>query len=176
MTRREQIISKAIEIIKNRPTGIRYSELKRKLQETFPDFPHGTIVGSLRYLSLKKLDEIYKPTRGLFKHLSFKEIGEPLEVKKVKLLEEKDFYKPFADWLINEIEECTKAIPLGGNAFKDKWGTPDVIGIRESKRGDIIQLPTEIISAEIKIDTRDLIAAFGQAENKGNSRVFCPAL
>jgi len=44
-----------------------------------------------------------------------------------------------------------------------KWGTPDVIGIRESRRGDIVKAPTEIVSAKIKINTRDLITAFGQS-------------
>lgn len=78
-------------------------------------------------------------------------------------IREEDFYKPFADWLINEVEEATKAIPLGGNKFRDKWGTPDVIGIRESRRSDIITFPTEIVSAEVKADARDLITAFGQA-------------
>ena len=73
------------------------------------------------------------------------------------------FYLPFADWLKTELEECTRSTPLGGNKFKDKWGTPDVIGIRESPRSDPIKFPTEIVSAEIKVDTRDLITAFGQA-------------
>jgi len=48
-------------------------------------------------------------------------------------IKEEGFYKPFADWLVNEVEECTRAIPLGGNLFRDKWGTPDVIGKRESQ-------------------------------------------
>lgn len=52
---------------------------------------------------------------------------------------------------------------LGGNRFRDKWGTPDVIGIREPRRGDIIKPPTEIVSAEIKLDRTGLIVAFGQA-------------
>jgi hypothetical protein len=52
---------------------------------------------------------------------------------------------------------------LGGNRFKDKWGTPDVIGKKESKRSDIIQAPVEIVSAEIKTETNQLITAFGQA-------------
>jgi len=81
----------------------------------------------------------------------------------VRGIKEEDFYKPFADWLMNVVEEATKAIPLGGNKFRDKWGTPDVIGIRESRRSDIIEFPTEIVSAEVKADTRDLITAFGQA-------------
>jgi hypothetical protein len=54
-------------------------------------------------------------------------------------------------------------VPLGGNRFKDKWGTPDVGGIREPKQSDIIKPPTEIVAAEIKIDKAGLIIAFGQA-------------
>jgi hypothetical protein len=78
-------------------------------------------------------------------------------------LKEEDFYQPFADWLVNEMEECTKAIALGNKTFKDKWGTPDVVGKREQKKTDIVQAPTEIVSAEIKYDTDQLITAFGQA-------------
>lgn len=93
------------------------------------------------------------------------EIGEiEREVLKgVEKITEEDFYQSFADWLVNELEECTKAMPLGGNKFKDKWGTPDVIGKREPRRSDIIKAPTEIVSAEIKAETKDLITAFGQA-------------
>ena len=64
---------------------------------------------------------------------------------------------------MNETEECTKAVALGGNRFRDKWGTPDVLGKRESKRSDIIQAPVEIVSAEIKPDVSQLVVAFGQA-------------
>jgi hypothetical protein len=41
--------------------------------------------------------------------------------------------------------------------------TPDVIGVRRSKASDVVQFPTEIISAEIKLDSGQLITAFGQA-------------
>ncbi len=67
-----------------------------------------------------------------------------------------------ADWLVDDLEECTKAISLGGNIFKDQWGTPDIIVIKNPLPSDIIQFPTEVISAEIKAATRDLITAFGQ--------------
>jgi hypothetical protein len=46
--------------------------------------------------------------------------------------------------------------------FGDKWGTPDVIGIRKSRESDVVKFPTEIVAAEVKIDTRTLITAFGQ--------------
>jgi hypothetical protein len=84
----------------------------------------------------------------------------PQALAKIK---EEDFYAPFADWLKNEIEDVTHAISLGGNAFRDKWGTPDVIGKKESKRSDVIKGSTEIVSAEIKTDAAQLITAFGQA-------------
>ena len=68
----------------------------------------------------------------------------------------------FADWLVNDLEDCSKAIPLGGNIFRDRWGTPDVIGIRKSRSSDIVKHETEIITAEIKIEASELITAFGQ--------------
>jgi hypothetical protein len=167
ITRREKITSKAIEILKSNPNGVRYSDLVRKIQGAFPDIPVNTIHGTIWDLAIRVPNEVYKPARGLFRHITFREeeISEeerkpPPEIEKIK---EEDFYAPFADWLVNESEECTKAIPLGGNKFRDKWGTPDVIGKREPLRSDIIKLPTEIVSAEIKADTQALITAFGQA-------------
>jgi hypothetical protein len=166
-TRRQKIIAKAMEILKSNPNGVRYSDLVRKIHEEFAEIPVNTIHGTVWNLETHVPNDIYKPARGLFRHVTFreKEVSEeeqkpPLEIEKLK---EEDFYEPFATWLVNELEECTKAIPLGGNRFRDKWGTPDVIGKREPRRSDIVKAPTEIVSAEIKADTRDLITAFGQA-------------
>ena len=166
-TRREKIIAKAIEILKSNPDGIRYSILVRKISQEFPEIPVNTIHGTVWNLETRVPNEVYKPARGLFRHVEFREeeISEeeqkpPLEIEKIK---EEDFYESFANWLVNELEECTRAIALGGNRFRDKWGTPDVIGKREPRRSDIVKAPTEIVSAEIKADARDLITAFGQA-------------
>lgn len=111
---------------------------------------------------------MYKPSRGLFRLTKYRspdtdQLKDELVPKQAKKFKEEDFYEPFADWLVNEMEECTKAMSLGGNRFRDKWGTPDVIGKRESKRSDIIQAPVEIVSAEIKPDVYQLVTAFGQA-------------
>jgi hypothetical protein len=167
VTKRERIVSKAIDLIKSNSNGIRYSELVRKIQEEFSDIPVNTIHGTVWNLEIRLPNEVYKPARGLFRHTSFKETDISEEERKtlprIEKISEEDFYRPFADWLVNEVEECTKAIPLGGNKFKDKWGTPDVIGIREPRKSDIIKPPTEIVAAEIKIDTANLITAFGQA-------------
>jgi len=164
-TRKEKIISKALEILKSNPDGVRYSDLIRKIRREFSDFPRGTIHGNIWNLETRVPNKVYKPARGIFRHISFKEKEIVKEEEKPSLkiekINEEIFYKPFADWLVNEVEECTKAIALGGNRFRDKWGTPDVIGKREPRRSDIVKTPTEIVSAEIKIDTKDLITAFG---------------
>ena len=167
-TRREQIIKKAKDVLSEEPNGLRYTELVNKVHEILTNFPKNTIHGTIWNIETRCPKEIYKPSRGIFKLIKFRDDGEEIPEKKrietkTKRIKEEEFYKPFAEWLVNELEECTKAIPLGSNYFRDKWGTPDVIGIREPKRSDIIQPQIEIISAEIKIDTNGLITAFGQA-------------
>lgn len=166
-----QIRKVAFDVLEEKPEGIRYSDLGRKILEINPSFKPNTISGATWDLDIQFPDRVYKPDRGVFRLLKFKENVSnqpdqtPLSGQKSakKAIKEEDFYKPFADWLVNELEECTSAIGLGGNIFRDKWGTPDVVGVRESKRSDIIQFPTEIVSGEIKIDSNGLITAFGQA-------------
>lgn len=167
MTIRENIISQAIEILENCPQGIRYSEFVRQIQNALPGTSQNTIQGTVWNLEVKLPESVFKPARGLFLHTKYRDTTQPVETKTIqpakRKFHESDFYKTFADWLVKDLEECTKAIPIGGNVFKDKWGTPDVIGIREPKKSDIIKLPTEIVSAEIKLDSTNLITAFGQA-------------
>ncbi|MEO5341475.1 MAG: hypothetical protein H7837_13330 [Magnetococcus sp. MYC-9] len=117
-------------------------------------------------------EEVCKPARGLFRLISFSERAEDeasheLEYAhndaSARTISEADFYQPFADFLKDDIEDVTHVTVLGGNVFGQKWGTPDVIGKKESKRSDIIQGAIEIVSAEIKTNTDQLITAFGQA-------------
>ncbi|MBC7333941.1 MAG: hypothetical protein H5T85_05750, partial [Actinobacteria bacterium] len=144
--KREEIIKKVIEILKSNPDGIRYSNLIRKIHEELPEIPINTIHGTVWNLDKRLPDEIYKPEKGLWRHTEFRDRVISREGQKpTQGIKEEAFYKPFADWLVGEVEECIKAIPLGGNKFKDKWGTPDVIGVREPFKGDIIKFPTEIV-------------------------------
>ncbi len=166
-TNKEQIISEAVELLKNNSEGIRYSQLINKISENLINIPINTIRGTIWDLDVTLPKEVYKPDRGLFRHISFKEsqqIGAAIpEIRPPQ--KEETLYQPFADYLQNDLEECTKAIKLGGSLFGAKWGTPDVIGIKKSMPSDIIKQETEIISAEIKIDPSPtaLIFAFGQA-------------
>ena len=64
-SRKDKITAEAIEIIKKSPNGIRYSELVRKLQETFPEIPVNTIHGSLWRFKTQLPKEIYQPARNI---------------------------------------------------------------------------------------------------------------
>ena len=57
-------------------------------------------------------------------HTKFRETGAPAGQSaaptapaKAKVKEEQ-FYEAFADWLVKELEECTKAIPVGGTSSR----------------------------------------------------------
>ena len=164
LTTKDKIKQKAVEILKQNTQGVRYSELVRSIREQLQDTNINTIHGTVWDLDRTAPKEVYKAERGLFKHVDFgpEVIFKELPDKPQKVFEEK-FYQPFADYLSNELEECTKAIPLGRNKFKDKWGTPDVIGLKEPSRSDIIKPEITITSAEIKTEVSELITAFGQA-------------
>jgi hypothetical protein len=166
-TKGQIIVAKAVELLRQNPHGLRYSDLLRRIHEALPDANPNMIAGTILTLEVQVPDEVIKPARGLYLHASYREPTiEPSAVREAppaEKIREAQFYEPFADWLVQELEECTKAIPVGGAIFKDKWGTPDVVGIREPKKSDIVIFPTEIVSAEVKIDSAGLITAFGQA-------------
>ncbi len=165
----QRIKNKALELLEQHPEGLRYSELHAKILAADTSFNPNTINGCIWNLDAVFPEKVYKPSKGLFRLLKNKPpeseapelpVAAPTTTSRVK---EEDFYAPFANWLKNDIEDVTHAIPLGRNTFKDKWGTPDVVGKLEPMRSDIIKGPTEIVSAEIKTDTLQLVTAFGQA-------------
>jgi hypothetical protein len=156
----QQIASLAIGILKGEPAGVRYADLVRKVEEQGPTFKHGVVLTTVFKLPDEWQEDVYKPARGLYRHTSFRGTDEPPKPPKTS---EEAFYEPFAKWLVEDSEECTKAIALGGANFRDKWGTPDVIGLRKSRPSDIIKSDIEIVTAEVKADAAALITAFGQA-------------
>lgn len=165
-TQREKIVKKTLEILENRPNGIRYSELFRAIKNQLPEVPENTIHGTIWDLD-KKTSEIGKPERGIFVLKKYLEEGIETKLKEIERtvrgINETVFYNSFADYLVKDLGECSKAIPFGGNKFGDRWGTPDVLGVYKFSETDPIRPPIEIISAEIKIDTNQLVTAFGQA-------------
>jgi hypothetical protein len=169
-TKKDRITYAAKDLLAQHNEGLRFSELVSRLRIAFPEDPHGTITGTVWNLDTRFPDQIYKPSRGLFRLTTFREVTPPaaLQVaaapqKTASSIRESDFYEPFADYLVNELEECTVAVPLGGNRFGGKWGTPDVFGIFKARESDIVKSPLEVVVAEIKLDAGQLITAFGQA-------------
>jgi len=168
-TKKERITEKALALLAATPAGLRFSDLVSQLQAAFPDDPYGTLTGTVWNLDARLPDEVYKPSRGLFRLTRYRvdsaspSVEQPEPVEAAETIKESAFYEPFADYLLNDLEECTKAIPLGGNKFGSKWGTPDVFGIFRARESDIVKMPLEVIVAEVKIDTSQLITAFGQA-------------
>lgn len=165
---RERIRSIAFDLLKRNPQGLRYSDLHRQIRVADPALNANTINTSIWNLECVEPDRVYKPVKGLFRLLEFEEpplaeFPAELPISQQPRIREDVFYPLFANWLKNELEEVTHAISLGGNAFKDRWGTPDVIGKSESKRSDVIKGPTSIVSAEIKVDLAGLVTGFGQA-------------
>jgi hypothetical protein len=170
-TQREKIIKKAYEILENSPEGIRYSDLVRKIQDAYPEIKLKVIQWETYNLH-KKFKGVAKPERGLFILKKFLEEKTRTDLREVKeaikkaerlIGREENFYQPFADYLVNYLDECTSAMPLGGNRFQDRWGTPDIFGVYKFSETDPIKPLVEIVSAEIKTDTNQLITAFGQA-------------
>lgn len=154
-----RIREEAVRIIADHPEGVRFSDLRRQIHEADGSFKVNTITGALKDLEIR-IAEVEKPSVGLYR---LAVAGGQVVTPVASAIQEEEFYGPFADWLKNDLEDVTRAIPLGGSRFKDKWGTPDVIGKRDSRPSDIVKPPIEIVSAEIKTNTNQLITAFGQA-------------
>lgn len=162
---RKEIQDLARSIVAESPGGVRYSTLVTRILTQNPETPKNTIHGSVWDLATRFPNEVTKPSRGLFKPINSSNGIVPeitVEVPAVRIREE-DFYEPFAEWLKNELDEATVAIPMGGAGLQRKWGTPDVIGVYKPLASHRIKFDLEIISAEIKIDPLQPVVAFGQA-------------
>jgi hypothetical protein len=178
MTNTEQIIQILKQKIDEAPDGISFTELVKYVQAQRPDFKINMIYGAFDRFRKNLPPDIYRPGRGVYENIKFKDVDVTENQQQVKVLQsvgdtkvpEKEFYEAFAQWLI-ENEGCTKAIALGGNCFKGKWGTPDVLGVRKSAPSDIIRVPEEIVAGEVKVpSSQPLIEAFGQA---CSYKLFC---
>lgn len=162
----QQVRQKCLELLSEAPNGLRYSELKRSLEVVFPNIKPQNFPRIIVALNTECADQIAKPAKGLFVNRRFLAEGNPTEPSEGAVPGkplESAFYISFAEYVQNELQECSEAIPLGGNRFSDKWGTPDVFGIQKARDSDIFRPPVEVLSAEIKTNTSGLITAFGQA-------------
>jgi hypothetical protein len=72
-TKLELIETQAIKLLKNAPQGLRTSQLISAIQDNLPDVHPKTINGTVWKLPTTRPEEVYKPSRGLFRHVSFRE-------------------------------------------------------------------------------------------------------
>lgn len=156
----------AIQLVQGYPQGVRYSDLVRLISQPNPETPVNSIHGAVWNLSTLYPKQVSKPARGLFVPVvgdGGEAIGdERAEIPEARAREE-DFYSLFAEYLQNDLDECTKAVALGGSVLRSKWGTPDVVGVYRPLKRDLVQFPIEIVAAEIKIDANQPVTAFGQS-------------
>lgn len=174
---RKQIQARAFQLLGDAPGGLRWAQMLKLIHESDPETPPNSIQGS-RHSLLISTDKITKVARGTYQLSSFvdaadlpseaeefivfADTGEPDQHSR-KGFRESDFYESFSQWLIDGIEEANEAAVIGGNILKGKWGTPDVIGVLKARADDILKFPTQVVSAEIKIDPAQPVTAFGQA-------------
>ncbi len=162
----KQIHDFAIDVLKESPGGLRFSELVRRVQAAHPETNRNTVATQVASLEAKHPDRVSKPSRGLFVPVLTAADGSevtPLPPAPILKTREEDFYQPFAEWLKSELDEATVAISLGGAGMQKKWGTPDVVGVYKPLASHRIKFPVELISAEIKVDPTQPVVAFGQA-------------
>ena len=137
-------------------TGVRYMELAKRIHSAAPQTPFNTVVGSLHDLSLKN-QEIVRPSRGFWvlKKYWEKEGGDSAPIDKTQetgsaIIEsptknnsEESYYEPFVEWLLGQ-DQAIDAMVVGGNTFKNKWATPDVIGTYKPRKSDPVSFPIEL--------------------------------
>lgn len=175
----EMIREKAVELLREKESGMHYNEMCKETSKYFPGTPLNTIVHLLWNLDKIRSDLVTKPSRGLFVHRKFTNTKDSAEFKGTKpftnsyeevadhstrKIDEGDFYSKFADYLMSGISECNNAVPFGDTRGGQKWGNPDVIGWFDIGKAIFTQNP-EIVSGELKIDSSwdKIVTGFGQA-------------
>ncbi|GEM_PF-6956936 len=146
----EMIRERAREIVLARSDGVRFAQLRDEILQSYPETPRGTVEGTLMRLT-SEVSDVLKPSRGLYVAANSAKAVTQKKPPTVPIgtQGEEDFYKPFAEWLTSE-DEVTSAVALGGAVMKNKWGTPDVVGVYRSLKSHAIDFSPEIVTAEIK--------------------------
>lgn len=166
-------------ILADAPDGMKFMELVNGIVSVMSDKNPVSVRSNLNRF-LRESSKIERISRGLYRHIDNKkneEIDSKLdEDQKIDVIveneqhqeetisvSERDFYASFAEWLEGELGEVNECDVLGGNIFQGRWQTPDVIGVFRSYATDPVKFEPQITSAEVKIDPRQTVVAFGQA-------------
>ena len=164
MTVKDRVINAAVKILQEYPQGMQYAELRDEVMNALPSVNRNTILTYVNELPKISRGKIVKPDVGWYRLRKFAKQADsgPSDNGQKKGGGEKPYYEPIAGFLVG-IDECTAAIPLGGNHFGGKYNTPDVIGTLKKQPGDLIEFPMMVVSAEVKDEPGEAIPGFGQA-------------
>jgi len=67
-----RIYAKALELLYQNPEGIRWKDLNEAIQKSYPKFHPKTINGCVWKLTEKFPDKVYKPSKGVFRLLKYR--------------------------------------------------------------------------------------------------------
>lgn len=67
-----RVYAVTFELLEKNPEGLRWSELLRKINEKDPSFHPKTVNGCVWRLIEKYPNEVYKPSRGVFRLVKYK--------------------------------------------------------------------------------------------------------
>lgn len=70
-----RIDAKAFELLEQHPEGLRFTELRSKIEASDRSFHPKTVNGCVWKLVQKFPDKVYKPSRGLFRLLKYRNAG-----------------------------------------------------------------------------------------------------
>ena len=68
----ERINAKALELLEQHPEGLRFSELRSRIEASDHSFHPKTVNGCVWKLVQRFPDKVYKPSKGLFRLLKYK--------------------------------------------------------------------------------------------------------
>lgn len=68
----ERINATAFELLDQHPEGLSWTDLRKKIEESDPNFHPKTVNGCVWKLVEKYPDRVYKPSKGLFRLLKHK--------------------------------------------------------------------------------------------------------
>lgn len=165
---RNRIRTIAFEQLGRHPEGLRFSHLLREIALVDPSLNAGTIKAVVWNLDKVSADQVYKPMRGLFRLVVFKEpvslkAREEGRLRARDLVMETKVTLLFAEWLEQELQDVDRAMTPIANLFSGLCGTPTVLGLAETRPSDSEAPLQGIVSAQIESQTSGHIDAFGHA-------------
>ena len=102
-TKTQKITEAVIEILKSHPTGLRYTDIVKKVREILPEQNENLVTGVMYNIEINNPKDIFKVKRGFYKHTIFKGVNENGNTTQSDIprnaLREQDFYESFADYL-----------------------------------------------------------------------------